>query len=85
MPLKNLLIIALGTAALLLIPVLGHWPWTASDFIIAGMLIFVTGNIIDLVRRKAGKYKVAAIVTVMFLFAWLWAELAVGVFTNWGS
>jgi hypothetical protein len=81
----NIFRIALGTALLLLIPVLGKWPWTLSDFVIMGTMLFVTGLMLDLVMRKMGKYRVAAAVTIVVLFIWLWVELAVGLFTNWGS
>jgi uncharacterized membrane protein len=50
-----------------------------------GTLLFITGLGLDLVMRKAGKYKVAAVIGIVVLFLWIWAELAVGVFTNIGS
>lgn len=83
MPLKHVALVAIGTAALLLVPVMGNWPWTSSDFFIAGTLIFVTGLLVTLVLQKGGKYRIIAAVGILFLFVWLWAELAVGVFTNW--
>jgi hypothetical protein len=85
MQLKNTLLIALGTGALLLIPLLFRWPWTLSDFVIGGALIFVVGSVLDLIWRRAGKRRLIVGGIVVFLFLWLWAELAVGVFTNWGS
>jgi hypothetical protein len=81
----NIFRIALGTALILLIPVLGKWPWTRSDFVVMGTMLFVTGLMLDLVMRKMGKYRVAAAVVIVVLFLWLWVELAVGLFTNWGS
>jgi hypothetical protein len=87
--------IALGTVLVLLVPLvftlLGSGVdgqgvhWTLSDFIIMGALIFIAGLAIDLILRKAGKYRVYAGIAIVFLFLWLWTELAVGVFTNWGS
>jgi len=50
-----------------------------------GAILFVTGLMLDLARRKMGKYRVAAVITIVVLFLWLWVELAVGLFTNWGS
>lgn len=101
MPLKNLLRVALIVAGLLLIPFLamqfqvpvfdpgsGVEPgvnWTLSDFVIMGTLLFITGLGLDLVIRKAGKYKAAAVIGIIVIFLWIWAELAVGVFTNIGS
>jgi hypothetical protein len=100
-PLKNVLRILLVVGGLLLIPFLamtfqvpvydpgsGFGPgvnWTVSDFVIMGTLLFITGLGLDLVMRKAGKYKVAAVIGIVVLFLWIWAELAVGVFTNIGS
>jgi hypothetical protein len=59
--------------------------WNLFDFIIAGILLFGTGLGIDMALRKMGKYRVIGALAVVGLFLWLWAELAVGVFTNWGS
>ncbi len=82
---QNTVCIALGTVVLLLTPLLAKWAWTLSDFIIMGALIFCAGLIIDFVIRKQGKYRAIGIIAIVFLFLWLWAELSVGVFTNWGS
>ncbi len=76
---------ALAAVGLLMIPLLLQWPWTRSDFIVMGVMIFVFGFMLDLVLKKAGKYKVAAAFAIVLLFLWLWVELAVGLFTNWGS
>jgi hypothetical protein len=78
---KNLIYIALGTVGLLLIPLLAGWPWELNDFVIMGILLFGTGLLIDLAWRKFGKYRVLGIVAVILVFLWLWAELAVGIFT----
>lgn len=77
--------IALGTAAILMIPLLFRWSWTRSDFIVMGIMIFVFGLVLDFILKKAGKYKVAGGIAIVLLFLWLWVELAVGLFTNWGS
>lgn len=87
---NHILRIALGTVGLLLIPLVAmqfsnEVNWTVSDFIVMGTLIFITGVLIDLVMRKAGKYRVLGAAGVLVLFLWLWVELAVGLFTNWGS
>lgn len=76
---------ALAAIGLLMIPFLFQWPWTSSDFVVMGAMIFVFGLALDLVLKKAGKYKVAGGIAIVFLFLWLWVELAVGLFTNWGS
>jgi hypothetical protein len=59
--------------------------WTLSDFIVIGTMIFVTGLLIELALKKAGKYRIVAVAGIVILFLWLWVELAVGLFTNWGS
>lgn len=90
MPSKNLARVALVTALILLIPLVAmqfssEVNWTLSDFIIMGTLIFITGLAIDFVMRKAGKYRVPAAIAIIVLFLLLWAEMAVGLVTNWGS
>ncbi|MEX0919278.1 MAG: hypothetical protein WDZ64_00830 [Parcubacteria group bacterium] len=93
---KSIVRVAIGTGLILLIPLtlqltIGTgvdgqgWNWTLSDFVIIGFLVFVAGIMIDLAMRKLGKYRVFGVLVVVFLFLWVWAELAVGVFTNWGS
>ncbi|MEX0930503.1 MAG: hypothetical protein WDZ79_02365 [Candidatus Paceibacterota bacterium] len=94
---KNIIIrSALATGLLLLIPlglqltigtgVNGQgFNWTLSDFVVMGGLVFVTSFLIGLAARKLGRYRIIGVVVILFLFVWLWAELAVGVFTNWGS
>ena len=82
--------IGLITLAILLVPLIAmqltnNVNWSSSDFIVMGALIFTTGLLLDLVMRKAGKYKEIGAMAIIGLFLWLWAELAVGVFTNWGS
>lgn len=80
----------IGTAVILLIPLVAMQftsdvNWTGSDFAVAGIVLFVTGLSLDLVLTKMGKYRLVTAGVIVFLFLWLWAELAVGVFTNWGS
>ena len=98
---KSITRVAAVTALILLLPYLAmqfNWQmpdpgsstpggvnWSLSDFIIMGTLIFITGLMIELAAKKMGKYRTVSIAAVVLLFLWLWAELAVGVFTNWGS
>ena len=98
---KNFIRVAVWTLGILIIPFLAmqfnlqvpdpgssvsdEVNWTLSDFVVMGVLLFTTGSLIDLAARKAGKNKALAIAGIVILFLWLWAELAVGVFTNWGS
>ena len=60
--------------------------WTVGDFIAAGVLLFGAGSLFVLAARKVDKkYRLAVGIGVLALLLWLWAELAVGVFTDWGS
>lgn len=84
--------LAVATAAVLSIPLLmmqvsNDWNWGPMDFVIIGTLIFGTGSIFIFAARKAGNNRQRLIIGLVLLAAmlWLWAELAVGIFTNWGS
>jgi hypothetical protein len=79
---KRLIGIVLAVALLLLIPVIAKFPWSPIDFITAGVLLFGTGLLCELVLRKVKRfeYRIAicgAILVALFL---VWAELAVGLF-----
>jgi hypothetical protein len=61
--------------------------WSPFDFLIMGILTFSLGSIFILAARR---YRTAvrriALASLFFLgFLYLWAELAVGIFTDWGS
>ena len=83
--------LALATGLILSIPAIAMQftsdvDWGREDFIVMGALLFGASSIFVLVARLIpGKYR--ALVGVAFLLAvlWLWAELAVGLFTSWGS
>lgn len=100
MPVKNVIRIVLVTALILLVPFLAMQfgvqvpdpgsgtsgvTWTSNDFVAAGILLLAAGFALDLVLRKAGKYRIVGAIAVVLAFFYVWAELAVGVFTNWGS
>lgn len=67
------------TAAILMIPVIGRWPWGVFDFLIMGALILGAGCLLEYVVRNSNSkysfYAAAAILLVLFL---IWTELAVG-------
>ncbi|MCL8536744.1 hypothetical protein M9991_07660 [Chryseobacterium gallinarum] len=72
---------------LLCIPLLGNMfssevRWSASDFLIAGVLLFTTAFLINLVRNKIKKQsrKTLACILILLALALIWLELAVGVF-----
>lgn len=84
---KRLIIILCSAAALLTIPLIAmqftdQVNWTASDFVIMGILLFGTGIVCELALRMLShsryKYVICGIVLLVFLL--VWAELAVGVF-----
>lgn len=84
---NRFLIILFIIGALLLIPYIAmqfssEVVWTASDFIIMGILLLVTGLGIDLVWRKVSSSKNRLIMggIILAVFFMIWAELAVGVF-----
>ncbi|WP_435353491.1 hypothetical protein [Emticicia sp. SJ17W-69] len=85
---NNRLMIILSVAGLLLLlPLMAmqftsEVNWTFSDFIVAGILLFGTGGLIELAIRKINKvgtriWVILGILIVLFL---IWAELAVGIF-----
>jgi len=84
---KRISIIALMVAAILLIPFIAmqfttEVNWKLNDFVIAGILLFSTGLLIDYILRKVKgtEHSVIYIVILLFIFLLTWAELAVGIF-----
>lgn len=81
--------IALGTAALLMVLLLatqaGSADWGPFDFVAAGVLIFGAGAAFVMAARIMPGRRLLVGLLVAAAFAYLWAELAVGVFTDWGS
>lgn len=81
---KNIVRHVIITASLLLIPLLGKWSWSLSDFIIAGVLIFGSGVIYELIVRKPSStsYRIAAGSAVVTGLLLIWVNLAVGLIGN---
>lgn len=84
---KRLTGILLAVAMLLLIPFIAmqftnEVSWTLSDFIVAGVLLFGTGLLCELVMRKVTKieYRIAICAVLLLALFLIWAELAVGIF-----
>jgi hypothetical protein len=90
MMLKNSVFIriALATGAILLIPLVAmqfttEVNWDGADFIVMGSLLFGIASLFVLAARRAPR-KHRLLIGGMFIaaFLYLWAELAVGVFTK---
>jgi hypothetical protein len=83
--------IALATGAILLIPLIAmqftiEVQWDETDFIVMGSLVFGTASLFVLAARKAPRTNRLLIGSIFLAaFLYLWAELAVGVFTNLGN
>ena len=82
--------IALATGFVLLLPLLAmqftdEVAWTLLDFVTAGTLVFGAGLVLVLTARTMPKYRAITGIAVMVALIYVWAELAVGIFTTWGS
>ena len=85
---KRPIIIVLATAVLLLIPLIAmqftnEVNWSLADFIVAAGLLLGTGFLCDLILRKvkAVKHQVALCLVCVAALLYVWAELAVGIFS----
>ena len=79
--------IVFALEVLLLVPLIGmqftdEINWKLFDFIVAGVLLFGLGLMIELVLRniKNRNYRDIVLLAVLILFFLTWAELAVGIF-----
>jgi hypothetical protein len=84
--------IALGTLVVLSVPLIvmqftDEVRWGALDFAAVGALLFVAGLLYVLAVKKVKKMAYRAIIGIVIVLAalYLWAEMAVGIFTNWGG
>lgn len=89
---KHIAVIVVITAVILLIPLIAmqfsrEVNWQLNDFVIMGALLFITGLGIDavIIKARTNKRRVAYGALIVLLFLYIWAELAVGIFTNLGS
>jgi len=82
----------LAPAIILLIPFIamqftGEVDWSTGDFAVMGVLLY--GAVFSylflsrMVTEPQHRIIIGTIIALAVL--WLWAELAVGIFTNWGS
>lgn len=84
---KRLIFIISLVALLLLIPFTAMFfthevNWTLFDFIIAGILLFTFGLLIETAIRniQKRKYKILICSFILFMLIFTWVELAVGIF-----
>jgi hypothetical protein len=84
---KRLIGILLTITLILLVPIIAmqftnEVKWDLTDFAVAGVLLFGTGLMCELVLRKVSKvrYRIAICVVLLMALFLIWAELAVGIF-----
>ncbi len=90
---KNNLVRSLAiTLGILLIPLVvmqftSEVNWDRPDFVIMGILIFTTSLTFNLAmgKMKHNPKRLLVGVVIVALFIYVWVELAVGIFTNFGS
>lgn len=77
---------------LILVPLIGSlvvegWNWNIFDFIFAFVFFFIANLVYQfaLAKIESKNKKVFIIFGLTILFVYIWAELAVGIFTNFGS
>jgi hypothetical protein len=83
---KNISYIALATGFILLIPLIAmqftsEVNWTLFDFVFAGTLIFTTGFLFEIVRKRTAgnrEYKIGAGLALSAAFLLIWINGAVG-------
>jgi predicted PurR-regulated permease PerM len=68
---------ALIVIAILLIPYVGGFPWTLSDFIFAGIVLYGCAAVYELLTKqmanKTHRIAVGAVVVLLLLLIWGWA------------
>jgi len=89
---NHLVGIVVGTAVLLAVPLVAmrfseDVNWSVGDFVVAGALLLGAGITGDLIITKAHgtARKLISLALVLAAFLYVWAELAVGIFTHLGS
>ena len=68
-------------ALLLLIPLIARFPWSGSDFVVMGVLLFGSVGLYELAARMNNSlaYRAAAAIAVVTSFLLVWVNLAVGI------
>ena len=70
--------------ALLTIPWLAQWPWSASDFVVAAVIFGIVGGTFELAVRASGNasYRLGAAAAIGTASLLVWVNLAVGIIGN---
>lgn len=90
-PISALYRVAIVTGVVLLIPFVAmqftdEVNWSTGDFIVMGVLLFSMGSFFMLISRRVHrKYRVVIGIIIAIALLYIWAELAVGIFTGLGS
>jgi hypothetical protein len=81
------IIIVTVVLLILALPYLTNSPWTIFDYIIGATLLSIAGLALEITFNKIKSKKNMIIVGLIILvtFIYVWAELAVGIFTTLGS
>ncbi|MBT8083900.1 MAG: hypothetical protein KJN72_01645 [Woeseia sp.] len=82
--------VAVATGLILLVPFIAmqftsEVNWDLQDFLIMGLLLLCAGSLFVVISRRSslrGKILTGVVIAAIFLF--VWAELAVGIFTHSG-
>lgn len=89
---KDLIGIACAIVFILLLPLIGmqfssEVNWGQEDFMVIGTLLVGGGLAYALISRLTHNTarRIAIGITITAIIALIWIELAVGLFTNWGS
>ena len=69
-----------GAAVLLSLPYFLDFPWTASDFVVMGVMFAITGGTIELAVRSSPNWahRLGSLVAILTGFLTVWVNLAVG-------
>lgn len=74
---KRLALWGVGIGALLMIPVIGNFPWTGSDFVFAGGVLFACAAAYELITRtmsnKIHRLVVGGVIGMIIMAIWTWA------------
>ena len=85
---KNVIKILIGTALILMIPLIAmqfseEWDWKPFDFLVIGTLLIGSGLLYEFVSSKVNpKYRLALAIIFVAGVMLIWAELAVGIFNS---